>query len=135
MQNEFRVYGRRDEPCDRCGTLIARTQVAGRDDVVLSDVPAGGAGSGGEELVETTFTVEAPELGVAADRPAVDEDLGHRPAAGRHRTPSAGRPDRRRARSPRTASPRESRSVFARTQKPHQRVVYIWILGIHTYNA
>jgi formamidopyrimidine-DNA glycosylase len=30
MQNEFRVYGRRDEPCDRCVTLIARTQVAGR---------------------------------------------------------------------------------------------------------
>jgi formamidopyrimidine-DNA glycosylase len=30
MQNEFRVYGRRDEPCDRCGTTISRTQVAGR---------------------------------------------------------------------------------------------------------
>ena len=30
MQDEFRVYGRRDEPCDRCGTLISRTQVAGR---------------------------------------------------------------------------------------------------------
>jgi formamidopyrimidine-DNA glycosylase len=30
MQDEFRVYGRRAEPCDRCGTLIARTQVAGR---------------------------------------------------------------------------------------------------------
>jgi formamidopyrimidine-DNA glycosylase len=30
MQDEFRVYGRRDEPCDRCGTLIVRTQVAGR---------------------------------------------------------------------------------------------------------
>ncbi len=30
MQDEFRVYGRRDEPCDRCGTLITRTQVAGR---------------------------------------------------------------------------------------------------------
>jgi formamidopyrimidine-DNA glycosylase len=30
MQNEFRVYGRRDEPCDRCGTPIARTRVAGR---------------------------------------------------------------------------------------------------------
>ena len=30
MQDGFRVYGRRDEPCDRCGTLIARTQVAGR---------------------------------------------------------------------------------------------------------
>ena len=30
MQDEFRVYGRRDEPCDRCGTSIARTRVAGR---------------------------------------------------------------------------------------------------------
>lgn len=30
MQNEFHVYGRRDEPCDRCGTPISRTQVAGR---------------------------------------------------------------------------------------------------------
>jgi len=28
MQDEFRVYGRRDEPCDRCGTPIARTQAA-----------------------------------------------------------------------------------------------------------
>jgi len=30
MQDEFRVYGRRDEPCDRCGTLISRTQAGGR---------------------------------------------------------------------------------------------------------
>jgi formamidopyrimidine-DNA glycosylase len=30
MQAEFRAYGRRDEPCDRCGTPIARTRVAGR---------------------------------------------------------------------------------------------------------
>jgi formamidopyrimidine-DNA glycosylase len=30
MQDEFLVYGRRGEPCDRCGTEIARTQVAGR---------------------------------------------------------------------------------------------------------
>jgi len=30
MQSEFRVYGRRDEPCDRCGTTIARTHIAGR---------------------------------------------------------------------------------------------------------
>jgi formamidopyrimidine-DNA glycosylase len=30
MQDEFRVYGRRGEPCHRCGTEIARTQVAGR---------------------------------------------------------------------------------------------------------
>ncbi len=58
-------------------------------DLVLSHLPAGRAGSGGEELVEATFPVEAPELGVAADRPAVDEDLRHRPAAGRieHRLP------------------------------------------------
>jgi formamidopyrimidine-DNA glycosylase len=30
MQHEFRVYGRGGEPCDRCGTPIARTRVAGR---------------------------------------------------------------------------------------------------------
>ena len=30
MQNEFRVYGREDEPCDRCGTPIEKTRVAGR---------------------------------------------------------------------------------------------------------
>ncbi len=30
MQHEFRVYGRADEPCDRCGTPIAKTRVAGR---------------------------------------------------------------------------------------------------------
>jgi formamidopyrimidine-DNA glycosylase len=30
MQDEFHVYGRRDEPCDRCGTPIARTRIAGR---------------------------------------------------------------------------------------------------------
>lgn len=30
MQDEFRVYGRGGEPCERCGTPIARTHVAGR---------------------------------------------------------------------------------------------------------
>jgi formamidopyrimidine-DNA glycosylase len=30
MQNEFKVYGRAHEPCDRCGTPIEKTQVAGR---------------------------------------------------------------------------------------------------------
>ena len=30
MQDEFKVYGRSDEPCDRCGTLIEKTRVAGR---------------------------------------------------------------------------------------------------------
>ena len=30
MQHEFHVYGRGGEPCDRCGTPIAKTRVAGR---------------------------------------------------------------------------------------------------------
>ena len=38
--------------------------------------------SGREPLAEPAVAVEAPELGVAADRLAVDEDLRHRPAAG-----------------------------------------------------
>jgi len=30
MQNEFRVYGREGEPCDRCRTAILKTRIAGR---------------------------------------------------------------------------------------------------------
>jgi formamidopyrimidine-DNA glycosylase len=30
MQEEFRVYGRAGEPCDRCGTPIEKTRVGGR---------------------------------------------------------------------------------------------------------
>jgi formamidopyrimidine-DNA glycosylase len=30
MQDEFKVYGRAEEPCDRCGTPIERIRVAGR---------------------------------------------------------------------------------------------------------
>jgi formamidopyrimidine-DNA glycosylase len=30
MQHEFKVYGRQGEPCDRCGTPIEKTRVAGR---------------------------------------------------------------------------------------------------------
>ena len=30
MQDEFKVYGRVGEPCDRCGTPIAKTKVGGR---------------------------------------------------------------------------------------------------------
>jgi formamidopyrimidine-DNA glycosylase len=30
MQDEFRVYGREGKPCERCGTPIAKTRVAGR---------------------------------------------------------------------------------------------------------
>jgi formamidopyrimidine-DNA glycosylase len=30
MQNEFKVYGRGGEPCDRCGMPIAKTRVGGR---------------------------------------------------------------------------------------------------------
>src|SRR5213080_775909 len=44
MQDEFRVYGRRDEPCDRCGTPIARTQVAGRTTWFCPTCQPGGPG-------------------------------------------------------------------------------------------
>ena len=30
MQKEFRAYGRTDEPCDRCGTLLTKARVGGR---------------------------------------------------------------------------------------------------------
>jgi formamidopyrimidine-DNA glycosylase len=30
MQDEFKVYGREGEPCDRCGTPIAKTRLGGR---------------------------------------------------------------------------------------------------------
>jgi formamidopyrimidine-DNA glycosylase len=30
MQDEFRVYGREGEPCERCGTPIAKIRLAGR---------------------------------------------------------------------------------------------------------
>jgi formamidopyrimidine-DNA glycosylase len=30
MQDDFKVYGREGEPCDRCGTLIVKTRVGGR---------------------------------------------------------------------------------------------------------
>jgi formamidopyrimidine-DNA glycosylase len=30
MQQEFRAYGRTDEPCERCGTPLEKTRVAGR---------------------------------------------------------------------------------------------------------
>ncbi len=30
MQNEFRAYGRTGEPCDRCGTELAKTRIGGR---------------------------------------------------------------------------------------------------------
>jgi formamidopyrimidine-DNA glycosylase len=30
MQKEFKVYGRENEPCDRCGTPIVKTRVGGR---------------------------------------------------------------------------------------------------------
>src|SRR5437899_2613349 len=35
---------------------------------------------GGQQIFESTASVERPELAVAADRAVVHEDLGHRPA-------------------------------------------------------
>ena len=80
MQDEFKVYGRGGEPCDRCGTPIAKIARRRARHVVLPDLPAA-RGSGGEQRVEPAVAVEAPELGVAADRLAVDQDLRHGPAA------------------------------------------------------
>ena len=76
MQHEFRVYGRAGEPCERCGTPIAKTRVAGRGTwycpVCQPEAPAltreRGELSGREPLVEPAVAVEPPELGVAADR-------------------------------------------------------------------
>jgi formamidopyrimidine-DNA glycosylase len=30
MQHEFKVYGRDDEPCRRCGALIQKARIGGR---------------------------------------------------------------------------------------------------------
>ena len=43
MQNEFKVYGRGGEPCDRCGTPIAKIARRRPRHVVLPDLPAGRA--------------------------------------------------------------------------------------------
>ena len=111
MQHEFRVYGRAGEPCERCGTPIAKIVVGGRG---TSFCPT--CQRSREQLVEPAVAVEAPELGVAADRPAVDEDLRHRPAAGRveDRLPEGGIVVERDllVRDARATSS----SVFARTQ-------------------
>ena len=80
MQHEFKVYGRAGEPCERCGTPVDKIRVAGPRHVVLPSLPA--APLGREQRVEPSVAVEPPELGVPADRASVDEDLGHRVAAG-----------------------------------------------------
>jgi formamidopyrimidine-DNA glycosylase len=40
MQDEFKVYGRGGEPCDRCGTPIVKTRVAGRGTWFCSECQA-----------------------------------------------------------------------------------------------
>ncbi len=115
MQDEFKVYGRGGEPCDRCGTPIAKTRVGGRGTWFCPTCQPERRQASGER-VEPAVAVEAPELGVAADRRAVDQDLRHRPAAGQIEERLRGRPDRRRARSPRRRDRCASSSVFARTQ-------------------
>ena len=40
MQHEFKVYGRGGEPCDRCGTPIAKIARRRPRHLVLPDVPA-----------------------------------------------------------------------------------------------
>lgn len=45
MQHEFKVYGRDGEPCDRCGTPIAKTRVSGRGTWFCPTCQAQAAGS------------------------------------------------------------------------------------------
>src|SRR5438876_2610134 len=49
--------------------------------LVLSSVPDRDRSLGRKLVVEPTLTLEAVELRVPADRPSVDHDLRHRPAA------------------------------------------------------
>ena len=58
MQDEFKVYGREGEPCDRCGTPIAKIARRRARHLVLPRVPAARA-SGREQLVEPAVAVEA----------------------------------------------------------------------------
>ncbi len=41
MQDEFKVYGRGGEPCDRCGTPIAKTRLGGRGTWFCPQLPGG----------------------------------------------------------------------------------------------
>jgi formamidopyrimidine-DNA glycosylase len=45
MQAEFKVYGRLDEPCDRCGTPIAKARVGGRGTWFCPTCQAAGSSS------------------------------------------------------------------------------------------
>lgn len=45
MQDEFKVYGRGGEPCDRCGTIIAKTRVGGRGTSFCSTCQAASSAS------------------------------------------------------------------------------------------
>ena len=72
--------------------------------VVLPDVPAG-APQAASELVEPAVAVEAPELGVAADRRRRRSGSAAPSSRPSGRGAAAGRRDRRRARSPRRRAP------------------------------
>ena len=45
MQKEFKVYGREGEPCDRCGTPIAKTRLGGRGTWFCPTCQAAGSSS------------------------------------------------------------------------------------------
>ena len=69
MQDEFRVYGRAGEPCDRCGTPIEKTRVAGRGTWYCPPCQERERRRGGRDwrsgrraAVEKARLVQAPEL-------------------------------------------------------------------------
>src|SRR3954454_130546 len=70
------------------GVRAPESEEALRQDAVAAGGSAEGEGqpgcrSGREQLVEAARAIELPQLDVAADRIAVDQDLRNRPAAGR----------------------------------------------------
>jgi hypothetical protein len=72
---------------------------------------------------------ERGELLVAADRTAVDHDLRDREPPVRLRSFSR-KPGSSSTGISSYSRPSDSRRALARTQKLHQRVVYIWMSGI-----
>jgi len=82
MQHEFKVYGRGGDPCDRCGTPIDKIRVAGRGTWYCPSCQRLPGYAASINSVSRPSPSSPPQLGVAADRAAADQDLRDRPAAG-----------------------------------------------------
>ena len=101
-QHEFKVYGRGGEPCERCGTPIDKIRVAGRGTWYCPSCQRLPRRLRREQLVEPALAVEAPELGVAADRRGRRSGSAAPSSRRSARAASRGSRRRRRGGSPRT---------------------------------